>query len=144
MHISKSIKLVRCFFVIVLSIVVVILGYVVVKSMDGQILNGIELVIGFAIIFIFAVRLMLLKWDEIVYTDDGIQYRKKGKEIKRIKWDDYDTVSFRRGYQGNVAITLMNETNFNKFSMFFSWWFIETEDGRELIDFIENKYNVSI
>ena len=139
MRISKSIKWIRRFFIPVFLCSIAILGYVGFRSS----VNG-HLLIGLPIVSIVTIRLIFLKWDEIVYTDDGIQYMKRDKKIRMIRWDDYDTVSIDRGYQGNIVVTLLNYTNQNKYSLFFSWWFLASEDGKKIVDFIEKRYGVSI
>ena len=51
--------------------------------------------------------ILLAKYDEITFTDNDIQYLKRGKVINEEKWEDYNTVSFKRGYKGNIIVTLL-------------------------------------
>lgn len=98
--------------------------------------------------------LIFSRYDEIVFTDSEIRYLKRNKTIKAVKWDDYNNVNFKRGHQGNVVVILNNTScgngpeagernGDNEYHLLFSWWFLATKKGKELVEFLENRYGVS-
>ena len=156
MYILRSFKWVRRFFIVVFLIAIIILGYVgITSSMNGQSMNGFELFIDFLLALLFAIILIFSRYDEIVFTDIEIRYMKRNKIIKAIKWENYNTVSFKRGYQGNVVVTLIYQSSngdgseteegygYSEYHLLFSWWFLETTKGKELVKFLEDRYGVS-
>lgn len=83
----------------------------------------------------------------MVFTEDYFQYLKMGKVIKQERWNDYNAASFRRGYKGNIIVTLLNlkntddkmiiseENKNHKFVLGDA--FLATKDGKKLIKFLE-------